>query len=122
MSDATEKNCKLNTDSEEEYFIDRLGSDSTRPIIIELNIAGRNHQMELDTGAAFSIISERTEKAQFADVKRRKSSILLKTYLHERINVLGQLHVRVTYGVQQAPLVLLVVEGDGPSLVGRNWL
>ena len=78
--------------------------------------------MELDTGAAFSIISERTRKVHFADVKLRKSSILLKTYSNERINVLGQLHVRVTYGVQRAPLVLLVVEGDGPSLLGRNWL
>ena len=71
---------------------------------------------------AFSIISERTRKVQFADVKLRKSSILLKAYSNERINVLGQLHVRVTHGVQRAPLVLLVVEGDGPSLLGRNWL
>ena len=40
----------------------------------------------------------------------------------EAINVLGQLHVHVKYNDQQSPLVLLVVEGDGPPLLGRNWL
>ena len=48
---ATEENYRPNTESEEKYFIDRLGSKSTRPIVIDLKIAGRNHQMELDTGS-----------------------------------------------------------------------
>ena len=61
-------------------FIDRLGSESAKPIVVDLNIAGRPLKMELDTGAAFSIISDRTSKAHFADVKLRPSSILLKTY------------------------------------------
>ena len=46
----------------------------------------------------------------------------MKTYTDEKIDVLGQLHVHVKYGDQDAPLVLLVVGGDGPSLLGRNWL
>ena len=96
-TDATENNCRPITDSEEEYFIDRLGSKSTRPIITDCREKppnGAGHR------SSFWIISERTHKAQFADVKLRKSCILLKTYSNERIHVLGQLHVRVTYGVQ----------------------
>ena len=57
-------------------LIDRLGSESAKPIMVDLSIAGRPLQMELDTGAAFSIISESTRKAHFADVKLRPSSIL----------------------------------------------
>ena len=40
----------------------------------------------------------------------------------EAISVLGQLHAHVKYNDQQSPLVLLVVEGGGPPLLGQNWL
>ena len=35
---------------------------------------------------------------------------------------MGQLMVKVTYGQQNKHLPLLVVQGEGPSLLGRNWL
>ena len=84
--------------------------------MVSLEIENRTLQMELDTGAAFSVISEATCQASFADVKLRKSNILLKTYTDERIPVIGKLHIHVRYGEQRAPLVLLVVAGDGPWL------
>ena len=77
---------------------------------------------ELDTGSAFSIVSEHTRKDIFPNLRLHKSSILLKTYTDERIFVLGELHVHMQYGSQKARLVLLVVDGNGPSLLGRNWL
>ena len=36
--------------------------------------------------------------------------------------VLGELQAKVQYGQQSKSLVLIVVAGDGPSLMGRNWL
>ena len=36
--------------------------------------------------------------------------------------MLGSLEVHVRHGVNEAKLPLLVVGGDGPSLLGRNWL
>ena len=36
--------------------------------------------------------------------------------------VVGQMPVAVQYGEQTADLVLIVVAGDGPSLLGRSWL
>ena len=38
------------------------------------------------------------------------------------MKVKGTLNVRVEYGEQKDKLVLVVVNGKGPSLMGRNWL
>ena len=45
-----------------------------------------------------------------------------QNFRRTKISVTGQLHVHVKYGEQTAPLVLIVVDGNGPSLFGRNWL
>ena len=36
--------------------------------------------------------------------------------------VVGQMPVAVQYGEQTTDLVLIVVAGDAPSLLGRSWL
>ena len=46
----------------------------------------------------------------------------LKTYTGEAITVLGQVPVKVRYGQTDYQLTVLVVEGEGPNLMGRNWL
>ena len=48
--------------------------------------------------------------------------VLLKAYTGQPIKVVGQAEVFVTYKEQEASLPLVVVEGEGPSLFGRNWL
>uniref|UniRef100_A0A3B3TFN7 Gypsy retrotransposon integrase-like protein 1 n=1 Tax=Paramormyrops kingsleyae TaxID=1676925 RepID=A0A3B3TFN7_9TELE len=78
--------------------------------------------MEIDTGAAISIISEAVYKKTFAHVPLEGSNVTLKTYTGQAIPVKGQFTVRVTYGDQSADLPLVVVQGNGPSLCGRNWL
>ncbi len=35
---------------------------------------------------------------------------------------MGELQVNVSYGDQRAQLPLIVVAGNGPNLMGRNWL
>ena len=50
------------------------------------------------------------------------SDIVLKTYSGERIKTLGNARVTVTYKSQRWDTDLLVVEGDGPSLLGWNWI
>ena len=48
--------------------------------------------------------------------------MVLRTYTDERMTVLGQFPVQVTYGQQRKQLCLIVVSGDGPSLLGRDCL
>ena len=46
----------------------------------------------------------------------------LHSYSGESIPVVGLIRVSVKYEDQESLLPLLIVEGDGPSLLGRNWL
>ena len=73
--------------------------------------------MEINTGAALSIISEETRKNIFPDEPLHDSSIILKTYTGEQIRVIGQLNLRAAYEGQKQNLVLIVVEGNVPAFL-----
>ena len=79
--------------------------------------------MEVDTGAALSIISEQTYKDLWSDPPQlQPCSSVLKTYTGEVIRVKGMIDVDVIYKDQKASLSLIVTLGRGPSLLGRDWL
>ena len=46
----------------------------------------------------------------------------MTTYSGEQLKLAGQILVNVKYGRQQHQLPVYVVNGNGPSLMGRNWL
>jgi len=46
----------------------------------------------------------------------------LRTYTGEQITVKGAIEVPVKYGNQAADLQLIIVEREGPTLMGRDWL
>ncbi len=91
--------------------------------MLELTIEGKKQlSMELDTGAAMMIVSERTWKAIFPKLPLRKSTVKLKTYMGEPLEIAGERNVPVVYGKQECTLPLVVVAGNGPSLFGLSWL
>ncbi len=113
---------RQNDSDPEEFYLYKFKETRPSPMQIPLQVEGKPLTMELDTGAAVSIISEDTRRTMFPQLKLRKSNIVLRTYTDESLQVTGQLHVHVQYGNQTQPLVLVVVAGNGPSLFGRNWL
>ena len=106
----------------EDHQLLTIGEKSTRPITIELLINNKPLTMEVDTGAAVSLISEATMKKLLPRMKVQPSNMTLKTYTKEQMKVLGKIEVNVEYGEQKEVLTLIVVKGNGPSLLGRNWL
>jgi len=78
--------------------------------------------MEIDTGAAVSIISQQVYNQAFAHLPLEGARVELKTYTGECIPVLGQFTATVQYEDQVNELPLIVVKGNGPNLCGRNWL
>lgn len=52
----------------------------------------------------------------------KESTTLLKTYSGERLHVVREMVVKVEHKGQKEHLTLTAVAGDGPSLLGKNWL
>ena len=77
---------------------------------------------ELDTGASVSVVSEETWKHDLNSIQLQHSGIKLTTYTGELLNVIGKVDIEVSYEVQNAWVPLHVLEGNAPSLMGRNWL
>ena len=77
----------------------------------------------MDTGAAVSILLEKILRKTLLKVKWRKTlRVSLRTYISERIPVVGKTRVKVQYGHQWKTLNCIVVKGDVPCLMGRDWL
>ena len=89
---------------------------------MDLTINGKTVTMEVDTGAAVSLVSEETKQRLFPSMALRKSSVRLQTYTAEQMVVRGELQVEVAYGTQSKTLTLIIVAGNGPSLLGPSWL
>ena len=86
------------------------------PIIIKLKLNEQVTEMELDTGAAMSLISESTQKSLFPDITLRPTKVTLHTYTSEVVPVKGELDVHAKYEQQSCYLSLLIVHRSGPSI------
>ena len=74
--------------------------------------------MELDTGAAVSLVSEYTYRCLCPNKRLQETTTHLCTYSGEQLMVLRQLDVELQYGVQRVHLPLCIVQGEGSSLLG----
>ena len=52
----------------------------------------------------------------------RTADVRLKTYTGKALEFLGEANVMVNYGEEKQQLVVYVVAGNGPNLMGRDWL
>ena len=96
----------------------------TDPILKEVLINDVPIQMEVDTGASVTVVTEDTyqkirEGSHNQTKQLQQSTVRLKTYTGEAIPVLGQVPVKVSCGQNTHTLVVQVVK---PDLMGRNWL
>ena len=104
-----------------EEFIKHLGK-SENAIELEVYIEGKLVNMELDTGASVSLISEATWSKLYSKKKLQRTTTILRTYTGEKIQPLGSCNVEVKYKEESAILPLLVIKGNSPNLFGRNGL
>ena len=114
-------------ESSEVYSLFNLRPELGRrrpPLMVDLKLDGQQVKMEVDTGAAVSVCSAASLRQLWpgGEPVLKPCSVRLKTYSEEPITVLGQVFVDVYYAGQVARLPLVVVDGAGPCLFGRNWL
>ena len=104
---------------EETYQLFTMKENANSPAFCaNLTINGKDLVMEIDTGSSVSIISERT----FDHILLTPSTSKLRTYTGDVMPVVGMADVDVEYKGQKECMSLLVVPGNGPSLLGRSWL
>ena len=93
------------------------------PYMINVDINGQGVKMELDTGASRSTISEFVYNKCLANVELKQSNVKLRSYTGEFVDVLGEIVVPMKYqGKMYSDMSLIVVKGDKPALLGRDWL
>ena len=113
------KHVKLEKEGTSEHTVNHLGKDA---IEVTVKIDNKLTSMELDIGASVSLISADTFNKLWPGRQLKQSDTTLRTYSREQIKTLGSIDVTVVYNNQTVDLPLLVIEGEGPSLFGRNWL
>lgn len=96
---------------------------STPAYMVQIILNGILTDMEVDSGCAFTLISERTAGQIWPDMlpKWEEAEVALKTWTDNKLWVLGRAKVLVQYKGKQKELPILVAKGNGPSLIGRNW-
>ncbi|XP_059474619.1 uncharacterized protein LOC132196170 [Neocloeon triangulifer] len=97
---------------------------STNKVLMCVPVNGKSLQMEVDTGATFSLIGRSTFNEYFKDKSVvQPSKVKMKAWGQEgEILALGKVPVVLQpKGRPEVKLDLLVMERNGPSLLGRNW-
>lgn len=102
--------------------INTLSATQCKPIIITLNVHGKDVQMECDTGSAVSCISYELYKNQFHDLEMKPSKLLLKYYTGEIVQPVGVVKPVVKYRNCKKELELFIIKGAKTMLLGRHWL
>ncbi|XP_049275985.1 uncharacterized protein K02A2.6-like [Rhipicephalus sanguineus] len=97
-------------------------SSCRTPIFVGLKINGALVEMELDTGAAVSIMPYKQFKQQVPSASCEPTDIVLRTYTGALVQPCGVAVVSVQHGEQTAKLPLYLVDQAGPPLLGREWL
>ena len=81
-------------DSGDVSSLNRIGW-KLQPIMVELTLNGQKAAMELDMGAAVSVISSAAKAKLFPQLKPESTSVALATYTGEKILVLRQIMVDI---------------------------
>ena len=95
---------------------------STPPIVANVKLDGCWVDMEVDSGASFSLMSEATFRRLWPGRDLHPSSVRLQTYSKEPITVVGCCNVNIEYNGQTGEMPLEIVAGSGPTLFGRDWM
>ncbi|XP_077482552.1 uncharacterized protein LOC144093113 [Stigmatopora argus] len=93
-----------------------------KEMTVQVILEGTPLEMQLDTGAAVTLVSEIVYKKHLSHLPLEVSKVQLSTFSGENIPLRGQVTAKVKYGTQSGKLPLVIVKGDRPALLGRNWL
>lgn len=91
--------------------------------MVSLDVQGVPLLFEVDSGAAYFIMSEDTYRKSWPRHRPplHPANIALRTWSGEGLQPLGTVHVRVRFKERSKELALLIISCTGCKLLGRNW-
>ncbi|XP_064475325.1 uncharacterized protein LOC135389189 [Ornithodoros turicata] len=105
------------------YTLHNVRSEVAPKITMALRLNDVPHVMEVDSGAAFSIIGDDTYRNLWRTrrPKLQPEPTILSTWSGQPLTLLGKISVTVQLDDSTHVLSLRVVKGAGSSLLGRDW-
>jgi len=88
------------------------------PIVVD----SQTIYLELDTGATVSLLAHSTFERLWPGRPTQRMADSVSLWDGSRLRILGFVMVMVSWKGQVKQLPIHVIEGDGPSLLGRDWL
>ena len=108
--------------SQERLTLYNVTNLRTPPVMVELLINKSKVLLEVDTGASCTVmgLNKFKELGKLQDLK--ENELKLTTYTGEVVRPKGMTEVEVIHKGKLWHLPLLVVNGEVPTLLGRNWM
>ena len=91
------------------------------PYTVTVVVDGRPIEMEVDSGASVTIISYNLFKRFWPRTTLRSCPDTLTTWDKNKLRLIGTCKVTVEFHQHKKRLLLTVIEGTGPCLLGRSW-
>ncbi|UYV64000.1 K02A2.6-like [Cordylochernes scorpioides] len=108
--------------SNSDTYLHCIGTESlSNPFYIMVKLDNHDVAMLIDSGSAYSLLNKETFLKYWRVTQLEKSEVLLKTWSSSNVKILGKLFVKakVTNGFKK--LSILVADGLGPNILGRQW-
>ncbi|UYV78632.1 K02A2.6-like, partial [Cordylochernes scorpioides] len=108
--------------SNSDTYLHCLGAESlSNPFYIMVKLDNHDLSMLIDSGSSYSLLNKETFLKYWKVTQLEKSEVLLKTWSSSHVKILGKLFVKakVTNGFKK--LSILVADGLGPNILGRQW-
>lgn len=103
--------------------INNVRDCKVEPYRVKVSIEGSMIEMEVDSGCAFTLISEATARLIWNGGLPilEEGGVILTTWTDNHLEILGKTKVVVNFKGLNIKLMLYIASGNGPSLLGRNW-
>ena len=91
------------SESEEEFGLYSIHQVNVRspPVTIAMEVNGKSIDMEVNMGAAVSIMSEKMKNQYFPSLSLLESDMILQTYTSDNLKVLGKISAIAKYQDQK---------------------
>lgn len=117
---------EVNSDSDDALLLNAMSihNHKVQPMYADVVIDGKSISMEIDTGAAVSVINEADFNRLSCKRELEETDIILSTYTNEQIKPIGVCTVCVESNEKSFSDMKLYVLNctDAPPLLGRSWL